>query len=515
MTDEQSPMGGLDSLRLSASGGNSPQSVSDMLSGPGQQSMDMLQNAQISDPSAKWEAFAAGALKPATGGFGEAMGNALGALSQGKQQEAELRAKYIPLIAQAFMQRQLQAAQLAMNQWKLTQDFDKAGIGALTGLLNKPEPLTGRDAAQALGSVVQRGLIPPDHAQRLYSTLPIDNPQELRNHITRLAIGSLEGKEAFGAVTPKVGVEDQGGARVPFNTNPTAPNPVGPMAGGMSKTLSPAETLGARGTEKDQAGNTIFTDKLNSTVRYGNNGAPLLGVQGGSPGPGGPPIKELANVDFEKGVGTKMSAYHEDLTQSLEAMRSMQQRLGDMREFIKNYQPGATSELRLQLGSHIKDLAVSLGLSPEQSDSIARSLSKGDVGSAQAFQKLATQGTLDVLKAANPRFTQAEFATISKNNPNLLNDPAAFDKMQNFITKQYQMKSAESQEFSKYVAAGKPLVQWPSTWNKQAQELGYIKPTVVKAAAKTSSGQSSSEAVGVALNGRPIKLTDKGWVYAD
>ena len=55
----------------------------------------------------------------------------------------------------------------------------------------------------------------------------------------------------------------------------------------------------------------------------------------------------------------------------------------------------------------------------------------------------------DVLKAANPRFTQAEFGVISKNNPNLLNDPLAFDKMQNFITHQYQMKSAEAQEFIK------------------------------------------------------------------
>jgi hypothetical protein len=196
-------------------------------------------------------------------------------------------------------------------------------------------------------------------------------------------------------------------------------------------------------------------------------------------------------------------------------MRNVQQRLADMREMIKKFQPGASGEVRLQLGAWAKDLATSLGLSPEQADSIAQSLAKGDIGSAQAFNKLAVQGTLDILKAANPRFSQAEFGVISKNNPNILNDPLAFDKMQNFITHQYQMKSAEAQEFDKYRKAGGDILSWNAEWNKMAQELGYIKPKQVRGTAKASVGPSVDESVGVANNGRPIKLTPKGWVYAD
>ena len=526
--DASSPQGGLEALRAAAYSGTAAQP-----------SMDMLLGMDPVDPSAKWEAFAAGALKPATGGYGEAMGNALGALSEGRSKEAELRAKYVPLVAQALIQRQMQAAQLAMNQYKLHQEFDQANMAALTSLLSKKGDITGTDVSRALGAVVMRGLSPPEYSKQYLSVLPLGGkPEELRAAIQELSISGLGPKEGFGAVTPKVGMTDSGGTVVPTNTNPTSAAPLGRMGGPdvrpVNKSLTPGEVLGAVGTDKDQAGNLLFTNKLDGSVRYGNSGAPLFGVAGGAPGPGAspeapggpgaapaasprpksaPPLRSPGELEYTKEAGKKVAQYQDDLYQSLDAMRNVQQRLTEMKGLVKEFQPGATGELRARVGAWLKDMAATLGLSPEQAESIATSAAKGDVSSAQAFQKLAVQGTLDILKAANPRFTQAEFAVISQNNPNIALDPASLDKMMNFVTKQYQMKSAESQEFSKYIKAGEDPLHWQDTWNRQARELGYVKPKLSTGTAKGSPGKPKEVSLGVSASGKPMRMTEKGWVY--
>lgn len=223
----------------------------------------------------------------------------------------------------------------------------------------------------------------------------------------------------------------------------------------------------------------------------------------------------MADVEFQKDVGKKLGGYYEDLDQSLQALRNTQMRLGEMRQLVTQYRPGAAGDLRLQLGAWAKDLGQTLGLTPEQSAAISSSIAKGDVSSAQAFQKLAIQGTIDILKAATPRFTQAEFAVVSKNSPNIILDPAAFDKMQNFMTNQYRYKSAESQEFMNYYKSGKDITNWPNEWNKMSQQLGYVKPTYVSNISQGSRGSPSSTRVGVALDGRPVRWDDKenGWVF--
>jgi len=546
------PPGGLAALREQAYSGMLPQKA-----------MDVMLGQQVVDPSAKWNAYAGAALRPATGGFGESMGNALGALSEGQGKEAELRSKYLPLLAQAMMQRQLQAAQLAMQQYKLNQDFDKANVGALTGLLHKREPITSTDVAQALGGVVQRGLSPPEYSNQYFRQLPLDDkdPDAIRNAIKRLAISGLEGKEALGQVTPSGKPQDFGGFVAPWNENANAPQGLGMMPPSAGKTFSPSDLAGATNVEADQAGNKWVGSKLTNDYRLMGRGAPnivpgqppKLGVAGGAAGPGGapgasagvppvgaapasptappvvppggpgpigsggPPVKTVAGLEYEKDTGKSIGQYQEDMGKSLEAMRSLQQRLGEMKGLVKNFQPGASGEMRLQLGTWAKDLATTLGVSPAQADSIAQSLAKGDVSSAQAFQKLAIQGTLDILKAATPRFTQAEFATVSnKANPNLLLDPMAFDKMANFFTQQYNFKSAEQQAFTKYQQAGQPVEAWPSVWNSESKRLGYIKPTFITGAGKGSNAKPSETATDVDTDGRPIYFDSKTskWRYS-
>lgn len=512
-----SPESGLSAMRSMAYSGRLPKETMDLL------------GTDPTNPDMERNAFMSGMLKPASGGFGEALGNAFGAQSAAQQANAELKAKYLPILAQAMMQRQLQQASLMQNVWKMQQEMDQSATGALTGLLSKPGDITHGDAWHALAGVAQRGLITPDIVMQHYKQLP-NSTGEIRDYIKRLTISKLDQKEGLGAVTPSVKTEDLGGQVPLVNTNANAPGGLGIVPGTtMSKSFSPTDVARSMAVEKDQAGNNWVGSKLTNDfqplgggapqVPLGGNGAPLLGVAGGAPGPGagpaapppsllppsgGPPLKTVSGLEFEKGMGKEGTEYAGDLSKSVEALQSLQQRLGEMRGLIKNFQPGASATLRLQLSSWLKDTATTLGLSPEQSNQIATSVGKGEIADQQAFQKLATQGTLDILKAANPRFTQAEFGVLSKNNPHMDLDPASFDKMQNFMTKQYQMKSSELQEFTKYMQGGNEYLGWPDKWNHLARELGYIAPTMVRGASKGSAGESSASRAGISISGRPM-----------
>lgn len=510
-SDKGSKGGGLSSLRELAYSG--------MLPG---MSLDFLPK-EVSDPAAKWESFAAGMLKPtASGQYGEAVSNAFGALAEGRNREAELRAKYLPLVASALLQRQMQAAQIAQMQWKLAQDFDQSGVAALTPLLAKEGDITGADVTRALSAAVDRGLIPRESALRLYSSLPTTGDSKtLRDAINRLSIGKLNAEQARGAVTPKIETQDLGGVRQPVAVPPGQPGQSGPVGNALQKSLTPGERLGAVGTEKDQAGNLTFFDRLTGTQSYPNNKAPL-GVQGGSGGPGSgraleaPPRETVGSVKFKQEEGQRGSKYAGEMEDSLEAMRQVQLRISEMRNYVKNFPTGATAEARIQLGRWLKDMAGTLGLSPQQSEQIASSVAKGSIADAQAFQKMAVQGTLDILKAANPRFTQAEFGVISQNNPNITLDPQALDKMLNFITKQYQYKSAEQREFASFMKENGDFTQWNPLWNKMSQDLGFVAPAFEKGSARNSVVSRERTPIGTSNSGRKMRLNKDGlWEYDD
>jgi hypothetical protein len=228
---------------------------------------------------------------------------------------------------------------------------------------------------------------------------------------------------------------------------------------------------------------------------------------------GAPQNTSVTAKAFDEDTGKKVAAYAEDLGGSLDALRNVQLRLTEMKDLVKNFQTGASAEYRLKAGAWLRDLGVSLGLSPKQADTIGESMAKGDIGSAQAFQKLAVQGTLDILKAANPRFTQAEFGVLSQNNPNLMLDPASLDKMMNFMTRQYLFKSAEQREFNAFREGGGDLRSWNAAWDARSRELGFIKPLELQGVTRGSSTKASELPVTNTRSGKTARLTDKGWVY--
>lgn len=166
------PVGALTAMRDAAYSG---QPLSDAMS---------VLNQPVVDPDTKWNAFAAGALKPATGGFGEAFGNALGEYTGAQQKEAELKAKYLPLVANAMIAKQMQSTQLAESQYKLQQGF-KSGVDAvLIPLVNKKGPITRTDVVGALGDAVNSGTVPGWYAQNQLRTMPLDDPEAMSRYIS-------------------------------------------------------------------------------------------------------------------------------------------------------------------------------------------------------------------------------------------------------------------------------------------------------------------------------------------
>lgn len=481
---------------------------------PLKESMDYLLGSQVIDPSTKWHAYAAAALKPASGGFGESMGNAVGALAGAQTQESELKAKYIPLVAQAMIQRQMQMAQLAMNQWRLNQEFDQAGTGALTGLLSKRGEITSGDVVNALGSAVQRGMLPPEHAKRIYGSLPFDEgPDAVRAHIQRMAISRTAPNEALTATTPKVTIEDTGGEKTPVNTNPLAGSmPLGatPQVPPVPKSLAPVEKLPE--VKTDTAGNPTLVDRVNGQTSYPTPVANPALTGGKENAPVAPEVKTPAGKALDEAGGKDLGDYSKQLNSRVEAMRDVQNRFGEMRKLVGDFRPGAAGEMRAKLGSWVDDLAKSLGLSPEQARKMSKTVGGGDISSAQAFQKLAVQGAMEALQAAmnNGRITQGEFGVFRQNSPSLAMDADAIDKMMNFVTRQYQLASTEQAEFNKFRKTNADVLSWPSVWNARARELGYFPVVEAEGSGKGSPKARTQATVNVSKSGKRIRLNDQG-----
>lgn len=483
---------------------------------PLKDSMDYLLGSQVINPATKWHAYAAGALKPASGGFGESMGNALGALSGAESQEAELKAKYIPLVAQAMIQRQIQMANLAMQQWKLNNDFDLAGTGALTGLLGKKGDITSGDVIGVLGGAVSRGMLPPENARRIYKALPFEKGSDaVREAIQRMSISRTTPKEALDATTPRLSVEDTGGRKDVVNLNPLSSTPVGAQPTvAVPKTLTPAEKLPV--PEKDAAGNPVLVNREAGTAGFPTPVANPSASSGKADAPVAPVVKSPSEKALEEAGGKDLGEYSKQLNTRVEAMRDVQNRFGEMRRLVGEFRPGATGEMRAKLGAWVDDLSKTLGLSPEQARKLSQSVAGGDISSAQAFQKLAVQGAMEALQAAmnNNRITQGEFGVFRQNSPSLAMDPDAIDKMMNFVTRQYQLASTEQAEFDKYRKTHSDVLSWPSEWNRRARELGYFPVVEAQGSGKGSPKPRTAATVGVSKSGRRMKLNEDGvYVY--
>jgi len=517
--------GGLSSMRLA-----------------GADQLDQLANQPIVDPSTKWLKFAAGALDPSAGGkFGNAMGNAVGALAGQQNVEAELRAKYLPIVAQALLMRQQQAISIQQHQQKLLGDWDAALTGQLTGLLRKPS-FTTEDVQRTIGGVVRLGQVHPAFALQYWQNMPKDSPEEMRAYIMSKAIGGMGSNERVGAVSPKVELKNPNEGFTPANINPNAPQPVGPMKGGIPPTLTPKDRLPV-GVDTPQG--PMVRDPVEGTAAFvGSPGAqalsqgatrgllpePLVGAPGGAPGQPTPQVpmpvtpppsvsaqQNLARNEADKGAGTSFSKYEDALNAEVSTMSDLVFRTKQLQEYAKAFRTGATGDIRSKGAAFAKDVALSLGASQQYADKLGNGIAGGDVASAQAFHKLAVQSAMQSLKAAagpGQRFTQAEFQKFQDANLNLDMDPRAMETISNFVMDQARKVSAEQEFVAKARAANMPIPQIRVEWEREKAKINENQPVKIGNVLKGTIGPSSRTRIGTDVDGRKMKLNAAGqWEY--
>lgn len=517
-------LGGLSSIKMSMSG-------PDMA---GTDQIEQLASQPVIDPANKWLRYAAASIAPTRGGsFGESFANSLDAYAGANEREAELRAKYLPIIAQALLQRQMQAVTIQQNQAKMTKDWDATLVGGLTGLMSSPTGVNPQSIREMAIARVRQGQVPEAFAAQWLNNVPKD-PTSLGEWARGRAISVMGDDARLGAASAKIEMRSPTEGTVPFNANPNAPQPVGPMPGGTPSTLKPADALpttvstpaGLRSTFPTLGKSAIAgTPEAQALTQEALGGTPgtAPGLPPGAPGrPGGAPstsaAEDPARREADKTYADEYGKYKSELDNKVSALADLNSRIAESRSLVKDFRPGASGEMRTRIASWVSDLAQTMGLSQAQVDSITAKVAQGDVSSAQAFQKLAVQGAMEALKAAmgpGQRMAVAEFQQFSTvGNPNLNTDPRAMEKIQNFLAEQYRKSLMEQDYLTKEYARGAPLNEIRNSWS-QMQSTKNPPARVDNAAmgATRKGSPPTTTTLGVSNSGRKMKMVDGQWEY--
>jgi len=516
-----------------------------LFSGPALPGTDMIeQMAQrpMLPENQKWLRFTEGMLKPGQS-YGGALSSAIGGYAGSQEKEAELQSKYIPLIAQALLQRQMQSLQIQQSQTKLMGEWDSTLTNAATNLLAQQGPITHQDLIGAISAPVQQGLVPPQMALRWLQNAPGD-PAALRPYLTQKMAGAQNPEAKFKSLTPQIEYKDTGSGIQPVNVNAmSGPTPLGPVnAPQVGKTLSPAEAVKIEETPHGKMVVSYVTGK-SAPVGTPDAAAIIRETQGLlAAGPGGaaqPPVggaptrslelnpaMEKANVASAEDFAKEQAA----LNSRVDALQDVQMRLGKLRELQTQFRSGATSEVRATAAAYAKDIASLFGM-PKMAQGLADGIAQGKLEALQEFQKLAVQGAMENLKSAMAsstgtqagRLTQAEFGIFQKNSPSIAMDPNAMEAMFNFATEQYKRALQMQKFYADQRSQGVPLHQIPVNWNQQLAAEGQAPKNVTGAAqgarqpfrAPAPAAPSAQRAT--SLSGKPIKLNPQTgmWEYEE
>lgn len=134
------------------------------------------------DPSAKWNAYAAGAL--AKGDFASSMSNALGNYAAQQNEDSRLTAQYIPVMERMNLQRQTAALSQQKQQQAMLSQWGKT-LGSAVGTLYGQADVTPEQVVGTIRTAVAQGAVPVAVAQEYLQNLkPImGNPAKLKDYI--------------------------------------------------------------------------------------------------------------------------------------------------------------------------------------------------------------------------------------------------------------------------------------------------------------------------------------------
>lgn len=178
--------------------------------------------------------------------------------------------------------------------------------------------------------------------------------------------------------------------------------------------------------------------KSQSTQQTPQAQGPQLGVTGD-------PAKLSQAKVFSDAVGKGNADYATNLASKVDIGNTQLLSMVEKSRLLNAFTPGAGADTRGQIAA----AAQSMGMPPDMVNGINR----GDLASKQAFQKLATRGALEDLRAAvdGNKINRNEFQVFSENNPNLTNDPNAIKKMYDFMAREHQKNVNEFQAYNQAV----------------------------------------------------------------
>jgi len=216
----------------------------------------------------------------------------------------------------------------------------------------------------------------------------------------------------------------------------------------------------------------------NSPQSGGGNSPPASEpplVPGINPGQSGPLItgQTTAVKTFQDKEGARASDYAGALDKSVSTLNDEVQRIGLMKQAAKAFQPGATAPFRMQIAAQLDDAGM---------HDLAKTVMRGDVSSAQTFNKLAIgQATQDLKElVGQQRFTQLEFQKLQDANAQVGLSPQAINNIFDFVNERRNFKRNEQTQFNSFVANGGDPTQWQAEWNKRVDEQKLLNPPSTK-----------------------------------
>lgn len=176
-----------------------------------------------------------------------------------------------------------------------------------------------------------------------------------------------------------------------------------------------------------------------------------------------------AEKQFSTDSAGNAAKYRSGLNERVATGQDLMMRIGESEKLLKDFQAGGGEGVRVQLAQ----VAQAVGAPQNMVDGIAR----GDLGSAQAFQKIVVSQAMEALKQSMSttggtgagRITQAEFQVFQKANPNLELDPRALEKIYGFAKKVHARDFSEQQGFQRWIDAGRDPAKFQPSWASQRE----------------------------------------------
>lgn len=179
-----------------------------------------------------------------------------------------------------------------------------------------------------------------------------------------------------------------------------------------------------------------------------------------------------ANVNPTTADVANFNDYQQGLTKRVLASNNYLQRSEELKQLMNEFKPGAGTQTYANIGAKLQAIGAPQGL--------VDSVSKGDLGAVQSFNKFLAQSVIAGVQQAsggNPTRV-AEVENYLKNNPTVNTDPRALQRFIDFTDK---LASRDIFENDTLAAAKKTGQFNPATWVSDYQKFATSQGVLPKA----------------------------------